>query len=160
MVFIVSLLSVINKVNLKSIIFQRFKVMMTVNILITGLVYWTLLGKNISSMVPFALLSTVLAHAIVPILTIGAFIFESLVVKIDKNHKMGILKTALLNSTFPLFWFIVSLIIYFSLGAKHEDAVYSFLDFNSHWLSSTITVILITIAYPLITMSGTWLYSR
>lgn len=159
-VVITSFIVIYNKVDFQSTWLQRLKILMIVNITLTGLVYWILLSNRVCTMNSFQLITTIFAHALVPALSIFVFTYESLTTTIEKQNKIKKTNITLLNLLFPLVWIIIAIIIYYSLGGNLSAALYNFLDYNAHWTKSLLISFGITIIYPLMTLTAVWIYTK
>lgn len=148
------------KVNWESKHWQRAKVMMAVNLLITFLVYWIILAKDANWHNGLSVVTNLFVHCFTPMLAIATFLVET---EKDRTTKRNItaLNTAIWNLLFPVVWLIMILIIYYATGAHGHSAIYAIItDFNHHPLTSALMIIGVGIAYPIITLGGGYLYAR
>lgn len=148
------------KINWESKHWQRAKVMMAVNLLITFLVYWIILAKDANWHNGLSVVTNLFVHCFTPMLAITTFLVETEKDRITKRN-ITALSTAMWNFIFPIVWLIVILILYYATGAKESSAIYAVItDFNHHPLTAAIMIIGVGIAYPIITLGGGYLYAR
>lgn len=139
---------------------QRAKVMMVVNLVITFLVYWIMLAKGANWHNGLAVVQNMFVHLLTPILAVVAFLWET--EKTDRSKRnISALETVAWNFIFPVVWLIVVLIVYYATGAKESSAIYATItDFKNHPKVTVMTIIGVAIAYPLLTMGAAYTFSR
>lgn len=157
---VVAILASFDIVKSDSVHLQRFKVMATTNLTVTMIVYWTLLfGPSIDKQDAFSLITNLSVHLVTPMALLFAFIYEAR--KGNVVNKINIKKTAMINISFPLLWMVMATVLYYSLGAHANDAIYSFLRFQQNaWYMSTLIVTGIAVAYVGFTSLFTWIYIK
>lgn len=155
---IASAIVIFKGVELSSTHMQRFKTMMAVNLLITCGIFWSLLVSELSEYNPLGLTSTIMVHAITPMLAIFTYFFDGYKNKIEK--KSTPLMSFLLIPIYPLTWLILGIIIYYSLGRNGSSAIYTFMFFDKNWVMSVAVISGITIAYPSFVFLFQWIYNK
>ena len=126
--------------------FQRFEILAVVNLTVTMLIFWSVLAPaNKTWSYPFATIQNLFIHLITPVLIIAIFLVD--IFKNKETNSLNSLKSSLINLLMPLVWITIAIIIYFSLGADKDSAIYSFLDFKNHALMAGIAIPGIAILY-------------
>ncbi len=118
------------------------KIFAVVNLIVTLLVYWSLVFKDEIPTTGLAWTTNITVHLLTPLLMIGAFLVSALKDKEIVDLNMNWKKTFLFLA-FPLTWVVLATIMYYSMGAHEKitdpitnlvtqegDAFYGFLDFN------------------------------
>ena len=112
---------------------QRLKICMVINLTITMIVFWTILFRDPSKYSTFTFVSTVLVHAVNPIMALIAFCWD--VYKEDYAIKVNVKTTSLLI-IYPVVWLIIAVILYYAINDGEHGAIYGFLSFEERpaWL--------------------------
>lgn len=146
--FIVLFIPIITKNNLH---FKRVKIIMVVNITLTMFIYFgalfpaALKDLHDGNRSPISFASTFFVHLITPVAAISVYLIDSF--KVKCAYKTDYIKTIFLNAIYPIIWLIISIGYYYGFGGQPEDAIYSFLDFNSGLTVPLIYIFGIAIAY-------------
>ena len=160
---IVSFITIINLMNYKNQHLQRLKILMTVNLTITMLIFWTVIfpGRGFSYYNPVSFTSTIFAHVIVPVFAIITFLVEIWLTRSIKNNGLNIWITALINLSFLLIWFLMAIFVYYGFGASKKDSIYSFIAFDQkQWYISLLLVLFVGFSYFGFTVLFSWLYKK
>lgn len=157
---IISSLVIFGKIDIGNKHFQRAKTMMAVSLLVTCVIFWTLLVHKLSTYTTLGIVSTVFVHALTPTLAIFTFFFDGHKTEIKTEDKAKPWVTMLLITIFPILWLICAIIIYYSLGADASSAIYNFLDFNRHLTEGIIVISGLSVVYPCIAYLFQWIYNK
>lgn len=129
---------------------KRFEILTVTNLMLTLLVYWTILLPFGPPQTALGWIDNLLVHLFVPLLGLFAFLNENFFIK--NKIKFKTWKDSGYHMIFPIVWLIIAMIIYISLNFDSGAAIYPFLDVvnNPVWLS-IIYFLAIGICYYFIT---------
>jgi len=114
--------------------YHILRLMATTSLVVTFIVYWAYLFPQNPYSEPFNLIKTLFVHGFTPIMALTTFLYSN--IKLKESIKSNPWKVSLFSSIYPAIWMLVAVIIYFSLGANSDSAIYSFLNFshNAAWV--------------------------
>ena len=151
-----SILVIINIISPENKHLQRFKIMAFVNLIVTMIVFWTLIFPSKTYDNAMKLTSTLFVHAFTPLIMITAWTIDVLYRKYKVNTSYTM--TASLNVIFPVTWLIMAIILYFAYGAHAKDAFYPFLKLEQNaWWAGVIYILLIGFSYIGLTLGCVFL---
>lgn len=156
--FIVALLVITNKININNKHLQRAKTMMSVNLTVTAIIFWSVLSWKLGNDTAFQIVATLAVHAVTPSLALFVYFYEAKnIVAIDRRDPI---KTTLLNTLFPIAWLIMAIIFYYVNGANKDSAIYGFLNFKENVYVSIGVIGVIAVMYPGLTYVYTKIYNK